>query len=135
MSALWRVVLELPCPTEMCTGNSCQPYPLHHTAGPLLSWCLVLLPRQLCPPQHLCCLLPAFHRFVPGCVSYEHFRRAADLVQTRAFHMTADNWITGAHQVGEKGSHYLGSRGMYIPDHANLGQKGVYWVCIARQPR
>jgi hypothetical protein len=22
------------------------------------------------------------------------------MVQTRAFHMSADNWITGAHQVG-----------------------------------
>lgn len=28
------------------------------------------------------------------------FRRAADLVQTRAFHMQADNWITGTSQVG-----------------------------------
>lgn len=36
--------------------------------------------------------------FPPGCVTYESFRRAADLVQTRAFHMSADNWITGTSQ-------------------------------------
>eukprot|EP00775_Hariotina_reticulata_P004804 gene4805-5052_t len=36
--------------------------------------------------------------FPPSCLTYEHFRRAADLVQTRAFHMKADNWVTGTSQ-------------------------------------
>eukprot|EP00878_Enallax_costatus_P029606 GHUV01032133.1.p1 GENE.GHUV01032133.1~~GHUV01032133.1.p1 ORF type:complete len:205 (+),score=17.07 GHUV01032133.1:637-1251(+) len=38
--------------------------------------------------------------FPEACLSYESFRRAADLVQTRAFHMKADNWLTGTSQVG-----------------------------------
>jgi hypothetical protein len=37
--------------------------------------------------------------FPAGAISYEAFRRAADMVQTRAFHMKADNWLTGASQV------------------------------------
>jgi len=35
-----------------------------------------------------------------SCLTYDSFRRAADLVQTRAFHMTSNNWLTGATQVG-----------------------------------
>lgn len=38
--------------------------------------------------------------FPEASLAYEAFRRAADLVQTRAFHMKADNWLTGASQVG-----------------------------------
>jgi hypothetical protein len=37
--------------------------------------------------------------FPAGSTSYGAFRRAADMVQTRAFHMKADNWLTGASQV------------------------------------
>ncbi|WIA41993.1 hypothetical protein OEZ86_009292 [Tetradesmus obliquus] len=36
--------------------------------------------------------------FPVGSISFEAFRRAADMVQTRAFHMKADNWLTGASQ-------------------------------------
>jgi hypothetical protein len=37
--------------------------------------------------------------FPASSISFEGFRRAADMVQTRAFHMKADNWLTGASQV------------------------------------
>lgn len=36
----------------------------------------------------------------PAYASFDHFKRAADLVQTRAFHMMAENWVTGVTQVG-----------------------------------
>jgi hypothetical protein len=37
--------------------------------------------------------------FPPPYNSYEHFRRAVDLTQTRAFHMVQENWVTGAAEV------------------------------------
>lgn len=35
----------------------------------------------------------------PAAGGYPLFRRAAELVQSRAFHMRAENWVTGAVQV------------------------------------
>ena len=32
--------------------------------------------------------------------SLEQFLRVAGLVQSRAFHMEAENWVTGTRQVG-----------------------------------
>jgi hypothetical protein len=31
--------------------------------------------------------------------TFQHFLRAADMTQTRAFHMVAENWVTGVSQV------------------------------------
>lgn len=49
--------------------------------------------------------------FPVGSISFEAFRRAADMVQTRAFHMKADNWLTGASQVGCRGCYFCVIRG------------------------
>lgn len=37
----------------------------------------------------------------PGSCGFESFQAAADLVQSRAFHMLAENWVTGSKQVTE----------------------------------
>lgn len=48
--------------------------------------------------------------FPPAACGFDAFARAADMVQTRAFHMRCDNWLTGASQVGAGGAGGVGER-------------------------
>ena len=68
--------------------------------------------------------------FPPPYNNYNHFRRAVDLTQTRAFHMVKENWVTGAAEVRGGGgvtADRLGPKDMCLKMARPFGlRKGIY---------
>lgn len=73
---------------------------MHRAAGTSLAGACGRSTRSLYESQVAPRLAAAPALFPPAACGFDAFARAADMVQTRAFHMRSDNWLTGASQVG-----------------------------------